>query len=222
MCRAEVSRAHVTLVASAIRLAECMNLHQDGVTLGLGAVETHVRRLIWYQLCFLDIRTYEAHAHRPIIRAEEFKTRFPLNMDDQDLERTRPPTEDANHWTEMTPTIIRFKCNELIRLVYSERLRIQDQEQEQDTLKKKAMKDSGATISTLLGKIGRARQRLNDTYLPMINNIVAIQFYGRLLLQIQTLRTHAMVLHNYHMSTEHRLPRQSFVPDISMKVAYHA
>ena len=68
LCRAEVSRAHSVLVGAAIRMAECMGLHRDGETYGMNPLETQVRRLIWYQLCFLDIRTCEAQGPRPTIR----------------------------------------------------------------------------------------------------------------------------------------------------------
>ncbi|PGH04644.1 hypothetical protein AJ80_08478, partial [Polytolypa hystricis UAMH7299] len=59
MCRQEISRAHSTLVGTAIRLAECMGFHRDPEEYGLGAIETHVRRMIWYQICYLDLRTSE-------------------------------------------------------------------------------------------------------------------------------------------------------------------
>lgn len=107
LCRSEVSRTHSALAGTAIRLAECMGLHRDGSYYGLDAVEIHVRRLVWYQLCFLDIRTCESAGPRPQIRREDFDTEFPLNVDDADLESPDPPTRDAERWTDMTFTRMR-------------------------------------------------------------------------------------------------------------------
>lgn len=107
LCRSEVSRAHSALAGTAIRLAECMGLHRDGSHYGLDAVEIHVRRLVWYQLCFLDIRTCESAGPRPQIRKEDFDTKFPLNVNDAELESSNPPTRDAEYWTDMTFTQMR-------------------------------------------------------------------------------------------------------------------
>ncbi|KAF1973552.1 fungal-specific transcription factor domain-containing protein [Bimuria novae-zelandiae CBS 107.79] len=87
LCRSEVSRAHSALVGAVIRLAECMGLHRDPSTYSSNPVEIQVRRLIWYQICFLDMRTCEATGPRPQIRRDEYDTRFPLNIDDDELEQ---------------------------------------------------------------------------------------------------------------------------------------
>lgn len=63
-----------------------MGLHRDGTEYGLGPVETHVRRMIWYQLCFLDIRTCEAQGPRPGIREEEFDTQMPVSLASEEEE----------------------------------------------------------------------------------------------------------------------------------------
>lgn len=75
-------------------MAECMGLHRDGQTYGMNPLETHVRRLIWYQLCFLDIRTCEAQGPRPTIRRDEvslyFKTAYVSCAADVSPGQTRP------------------------------------------------------------------------------------------------------------------------------------
>lgn len=109
LVRAEVSRAHSALVGSAIRLAECMGLHRDGSHYGMTPVEVHVRRMIWHQLCFLDMRTCEATGPRPQIRKDDYDTHFPLNVDDTDLLAANPPTEDHPYWTDMTLARIRME-----------------------------------------------------------------------------------------------------------------
>lgn len=102
LIRAEVSRAHSALVGTAIRLAECMGLHRDGTHYNLKPIDVHVRRMIWHQLCFLDMRTCEATGPRPQIRKDDYDTRFPLNVNDADLLEANPPTEDRPYWTDMT------------------------------------------------------------------------------------------------------------------------
>ncbi|KMU72766.1 hypothetical protein CISG_03200 [Coccidioides immitis RMSCC 3703] len=126
MCREEISRAHSVLVGTAIRLAECMGLHRDPEEYGLGPVECHVRRMIWYQLCFLDIQTSLLQGPRHSIRREDFSTKFPVNMDDSEISSASTDSiVDAPRWTDMTYMRIRIECNELRRLLLVDRIRIE-------------------------------------------------------------------------------------------------
>lgn len=102
----------------AVRMAECMGLHRDGEEYGLTPLETHVRRVIWNQLCFLDIRTCEAQGPRPVIRREEYDTRLPLNCDDTEVTHENAPDPDscAGRWTPITLPLIRFEINEMMRI----------------------------------------------------------------------------------------------------------
>lgn len=121
LCRAEISRSHSVLVGAAIRMAECMGLHRDGETYGLNHLETHVRRLIWYQLCWLDIRTCEAQGPKPSIRKDDFDVRMPLNVDDIDIRATGPPPTSSDIWTDSTATVMRFELTEMNRVVWVDR-----------------------------------------------------------------------------------------------------
>ena len=168
-----------------------MGLHRDGTEYGMGPVETHVRRLIWYQICFLDIRTCEAQGPRPGIRAEDFDTQFPLNVDDVDLERLDPPTESARTWTDMTLSLIRFECNEMHRVIWIDRPRLE---------KKKI------NLTALLGKVENFRRTIKEKYASLIDDAVPVQHCARLVLEILSLRMHAMVLHRYHNSNIHAIP----------------
>ncbi|KAL8736774.1 MAG: hypothetical protein Q9166_000140 [cf. Caloplaca sp. 2 TL-2023] len=191
LCRSEISRSHSALVGMALRIAECMGLHRDGTEYGFGPVETHVRRLIWYHICFLDIRTCEAQGPRPHIRADEFDTQFPLNVDDQELEAQDPPTESALRWTDMSLTLIRFECNEMCRVVWIDRTR----------LEKKMI-----SLTAVLGKIENFRKMMKDKYLRFVNDNVPVQHLGRHVCEISTLRMHIMVLHRYHNSVSYQIP----------------
>lgn len=168
-----------------------MGLHRDGTEYGLGPVETHVRRMIWYQLCFLDIRTCEAQGPRPGIREEEFDTRMPLNVEDSDLESPNPPTESATRWTDMTLSLIRWECVEMHRVVWVDRPRLD---------KKKI------SLTAVLGKVENFRRMMREKYLSLIDDSVPVQREGRLLCEVLTLRMHAMVLHKYHNSVTQVIP----------------
>lgn len=191
LCRGEVSRSHSVLCGTAIRIAECMGLHRDGTEYGLGPVETHVRRMIWYQLCYIDIRTCEAQGPRPTIRADDFDTQFPLNVDDDELENPNPPTEFIPRWTDATLSLIRSECIEMQRVIWVER----------PLLEKKKI-----SLTAVLGKAENFRRMMKEKYLSFVDDSVPIQHYGRLVCEIHTKRMHAMLLHRYHNSVAHTIP----------------
>ncbi|KAK5155692.1 hypothetical protein LTR04_005796 [Oleoguttula sp. CCFEE 6159] len=209
LCRGEVSRAHSALTGTAIRLAECMSLHRDGSHYRLSPVETHVRRLVWYQLCFLDLRTCEATGPRPQIRKDDFDTKLPLNVNDTDLESLDPPTHDAKTWTDMTLTRIRFECNEMHRTIWFERPRIDNKK---------------TTLTALLGKVQKFRAAIEEKYLPLIDDTVPIQHLTRHVYGILSNRFHVMVLHRYHNSVSLKLPDRlrQIILDSGTRVVEHA
>ncbi|KAL9095488.1 MAG: hypothetical protein Q9165_002359 [Trypethelium subeluteriae] len=194
LCRAEVSRAHSALTGTAIRLAECMGLHRDGSYYGLSAVETHVRRLIWFQLCYLDIRTCEASGPRPQIRSRQeggFDAKFPLNIDEEELLLPNPPTEDAPRFTNMTLAIIRMKVNEIQRLIWEERPKVEQQK---------------TSITAVLGKLQRARLEMDAKFIPLIDERIPAQLLAKHVYHITADRWHISFLHRYHNSVAHRMP----------------
>ncbi|KAL8666888.1 MAG: hypothetical protein Q9202_001128 [Teloschistes flavicans] len=194
LCRTEVSRSHSALVGTALRIAECMGLHRDGTDYGLNPVDTLVRRLIWYQICFLDIRTCEAQGPRPHIRVDEFDTQFPLNVDDVDLERLMPPTSSVHRWTDMTLALIRMECNEMCRVVWVDRPRLEKRK---------------ISLTAVLGKIESFRKTMKDKYLCLVDDNVPIQRLGR---HIST----TTVLHiRYQVS----FPNTTFFPALQLNPA---
>ena len=186
-----MSRSHSALVGTAIRLAECMGLHKDGSAYNMGAVETHVRRIVWYELGLLDIRTCEAQGPRPGIREGDFDTKLPLNVDDNDLELDRPPKVSAERWTDMTLTLIRMECNEMMRLIWFDRPR----------LEKKQL-----SLTALLGKIENFKKIMHEKYVPLIDMNIPVHHAARLILNLLCARMHIMVLHRYHHSVSTRIP----------------
>ncbi|KFZ23130.1 hypothetical protein V502_02392 [Pseudogymnoascus sp. VKM F-4520 (FW-2644)] len=191
LCRAETSRAHSVLVGAAIRMAECMGLHRDGETYGLNPIETQVRRLIWYQLCFLDIRTCEAQGPRPSIRKGDFDTRLPINVNDVDLHANGKPVAGVDRWTDATFTMMRFEINEMMRLIWSERPRIESRK---------------STLTNLLGKIEAFRRHLAEKYDHLVDERVPFQRFAKMVKTLLLGRLTVMVLHPYHNSVQSMMP----------------
>ncbi|KAK2821782.1 hypothetical protein FQN49_007681, partial [Arthroderma sp. PD_2] len=194
MCRNEVSRTHSALVGTAIRLAECMGIHRDPEEYGYGPVETHIRRMIWYQLCFLDLRTSESQGPRQTIRREDYSTKFPLNVNDADFAIKRDGRlTDMPKFTDMTFTRLRFECHELLRVSYVDRIKLED---------------NSISVTRVLGKIEAFRRATYAKYGPLIyvTNPRPIQRAAQLVLSILICRTYTSVLHRYHNSVSVRIP----------------
>ncbi|KAH7035069.1 uncharacterized protein B0I36DRAFT_429282 [Microdochium trichocladiopsis] len=193
LCRAEVSRAHSVLVASAVRAAECMGLHRDGQAYGLSPVDTHVRRLIWHQLCFLDIRTCEAQGPRPVIRREEYDTKLPLNCNETELTNVEPGPANADHWTTNTIALIRFEINEMMRSIWVDRRRLETRK---------------TTLTAVLTKVEHFRRKMSEKYDHMLDMEDPLQRYTRVVMHLLTYRLHVMVLHPYHSNAASAMPRK--------------
>lgn len=193
LCRNEVSRAHSALVGAAIRLAQCMGLHRDGSSYGFSAVDTHVRRLVWYQLCYLDIRTAEATGPRPQIRRDEYDTKLPLNVNDEDFLVSPPPTEDSPVWTEMTLTRVKIECYDLIRQLW-------DDMQRMDRKK--------TTLTATLGKIQRFRASTGAKYMAMVSGNTSLHALTRQVYRALSNRCFVIILQRYIVGTVHPMPER--------------
>ncbi|KAJ9318596.1 transcriptional regulator family: Fungal Specific TF [Paecilomyces variotii] len=191
MCRGEISRSHSALVGLGIRLAECMGFHRDASEYGHGPVETHVRRLIWYQLCFMDLRTSEVQGPRACIRREDYSTLFPLNLNDEDFTSGR--LDDVNRWTDMTFSRIRFECQEITRVCLADRLR----------LEKRLI-----SLTHLMGKIESFRKAMYAKYEPLYNvpNATPIQRAAEHMLGLWICRLYIAVLQRYHSNPAAPIP----------------
>jgi len=191
LCRDEVSRAHSVLVGAAIRMAECMGLHRDGESYGLTPLETQVRRLIWYQLCFLDIRTCEAQGPRPAIHQDDFNTALPFNCDDdEDLTGPAAP-RSSDGWTPALFCCIRFEINEFMRLLWFERRKLEMRRQ---------------TLVNVVHRIDKFRKGLADRYFHRLKDRTPMQEYTKLVIQLLVHRLYAMVLHPYHANVTNPMP----------------
>ncbi|CAK7270626.1 hypothetical protein SEPCBS119000_004184 [Sporothrix epigloea] len=178
----------IYLVGAAIRMAECMALHRDGSAFGLTPLETHVRRLIWHQLCFLDIRTCEAQGPRPTIHREDYDTLLPYNCDDEDLilEAGASPFAPKQAWASSFLAVLRFETNEMIRVIWMDRIKLERRK---------------THLTMVMAKIDRFCQRLDEKYEGFLDDSTAIKRYTRLVKELFMCRMHVMVLHPYHSNT---------------------
>jgi hypothetical protein len=200
MCRDQLSRAHSVMVGMAVRLGESMGLHRDPQEVyGLTPVECHVRRILWFQLCFLDFRTSEAQGPRPGIKREDYDTKFPININDTAL-LVGTPQEARNEFTDMTVSRIHFECTEMQRVIWYDRIRIE---------KKRT------SLTHILGKIESFRKAMEKKYSPILDIQVPIQKYAQLLLQVQIQRLYVMVLHRYLNNDRNKVPERLFRLTIS-------
>ena len=172
-------------------MAECLGLHRDGSTYGMNALETHIRRLIWHQLCFLDIRTCEAQGPKPQIRRDDFDTKLPLNIDDSDLDATDKYLSSADRWTDATFSLIRFEINEMMRTMWIDRPRIEMRK---------------ISLTAVLAKIETFRKNMAAKYDQLMDERIPIQKCAKIVKALLISRLHIMVLHRYHSSVLSPMP----------------
>lgn len=168
-----------------------MGLHRDGETYGMNPLETHVRRLIWQQVCFLDIRTCEAQGPRPAIRRDEYDTKLPLNVDDVNLHTTGPPPKPSDRWTNVTCSLIRFEINEMMRTIWVDRPRIERRK---------------ITLTAVLSKIETFKSEMAAKYDHMMDDRIPVQKCAKTVKALLIARLYIMVLHRYHNSVVSPMP----------------
>lgn len=114
--RFDDSRYAWTLTGLVIRMAQALGIHRDGQKFGLSPFETEMRRRLWWQICNLDVRASEDHGSDPSIVEQTFDTKFPLNINDDDIspEMTEPPMEREGR-TEMMFDLIRYTVSTTVR-----------------------------------------------------------------------------------------------------------
>ncbi|KAL6800972.1 fungal-specific transcription factor domain-containing protein [Trichoderma sp. SZMC 28013] len=114
--RHDDSRLVSSLLGVVIRNAQAVGLHRDGTKFNLSPYETEWRRRLWWHICVLDIRAAEDHGCDPSIYDQNYDTRFPLNINDDDLSpeaTVAPPLRQGI--TDMTFCLLRFEVAVAIR-----------------------------------------------------------------------------------------------------------
>lgn len=114
--RSDDTRYVWTLTGLLIRLAQAQGCHRDGPQFDLLPFDTEMRRRLWWQICTLDVRASEDHGCDPSIIEQSFDTKFPLNINDEDITPTMKemPVEHEGA-TEMTFDLIRYSVSTTVR-----------------------------------------------------------------------------------------------------------
>lgn len=114
--RFDDSRYSWTLTGLIIRIAQSLGVHRDGSRFKLTPFETEMRRRLWWQICSLDVRASEDHGSDPSIVEQSFDTKFPLNINDEDIwPDMEAPPEEREGRTEMLFDLIRYMVSTTVR-----------------------------------------------------------------------------------------------------------
>ena len=114
--RSDDTRYVWTLTGILIRLAQALGVHRDGQKFGISPFETEMRRRLWWQIATLDVRASEDHGSDPSIIEQNFDTKFPLNINDEDISpTTKEPPQEHEGATELTFDLIRYTVSTTVR-----------------------------------------------------------------------------------------------------------
>ena len=149
-----------------IRLAERSGLHRNSQCLQLSAVDTQVRRLLWFQICMLD--SYIAqNLNSPVaILDDGLDTPMPFNVDDIDLDLSSYQIIANHRWTDVTFTLIRCEYHLL---------------QRNCTRQMAAIKEGIADPTAARRLINLQRRKIEEKYLSACDPRVPIQRCAKLL-----------------------------------------
>lgn len=98
-------------------MGQALGLHRDGTNFeNLTPYEIETRRRVWWALCLLDGRASEDQGSDNMITHGSFDTKFPLNINDSDIEpgTTKMPTE-RDGITDMTIPLIWIEIDSITR-----------------------------------------------------------------------------------------------------------
>jgi hypothetical protein len=182
-----------------------MGLHKDPSAYSTSPIECQVRRLIWHQICFLDLRTCEATGPRPQIRPDDYDTRLPLNIDDIDLDRAAygdksvDVEKDRTYFTDMTITRMRFECYDMHRYLWVERPKLERERREGE---------KKVTIDTLLARVQSFKATMEKTYVPMLSKTAPLHALASQIYGILSNRLYIHILQKYLSSDRHKMPER--------------
>ncbi|EED16675.1 conserved hypothetical protein [Talaromyces stipitatus ATCC 10500] len=193
LCVDGISRAHSALVGLAVRLAECMGYHRDPTEYGFSTAECQVRRLIWYQICYLDWRTSEVQGPRPFIQPNGYSTKLPWEVTPSQSFSPSSNIDTGPRWNDMIFSVIRFECQEMHRICLVIRKKVD--------LKK-------LTITAAISKLERFSKDMHDKYDSVLNSTAQqpLQHAARVTMDLFISLLYLNLLHRYMNSVTYRIP----------------
>lgn len=107
-----------TMIAVILRLAQRLELHRESSLSVTSPLNAEMSRRLWWHILALDVQCAEDHRTEPLIHNRQFDTRFPLNINDEDLVLGAKefPCERSGY-TNMTFSLIRFEVTATYRLL---------------------------------------------------------------------------------------------------------
>lgn len=94
---------------SLMRMAIQMGLHQDPDHLGgMALLQKEMRRRLWYTILELNVQAALDSGMRPMVTSDDFDTRPPLNLNDEDLDNEMQ--WDSSKEMSLMPTRTSFQC----------------------------------------------------------------------------------------------------------------
>ncbi|KAL8673080.1 MAG: hypothetical protein Q9168_002503 [Polycauliona sp. 1 TL-2023] len=160
----QISRAQTSLVGALVRLAQCAGLHRDASHSDTSPLECHIRSLLWYQVCFLDLHTCEAQGPQPMIHDDDFDTPLPMDVDDLAFDVSTLPIP-SNGFTDVTLTLMRFEITELHKSIFRDRI---------------ALNKKTTDLPTVRASVESRIQTLAAKYLVKLDDSIPIQRCARL------------------------------------------
>ncbi|KAE8550782.1 hypothetical protein TMatcc_008838 [Talaromyces marneffei ATCC 18224] len=195
MCLDEISRAHSALVGLAVRLAECMGYHRDPTEYSFSTAECQVRRLIWYQICYLDWRTSEVQGPRPFVQPNGYSTKLPLEISSSSSQFSSPTSnpESGPRWSDMIFSVIRFECQEMHRTCLVIRKKVD--------LKK-------LSITAAISKLERFSKDMHEKYDSVLNATPKqpLQHAAKVTMNLFISLLYLSLLYRYMNSVTYRIP----------------
>lgn len=105
-----------TLTSLAVRIAQAMCLHHENSPSSHPPFAREMRRRLWWQICLLDSHAADDRATNPVVNADSFNTKLPLQINDEDLQFDSCEEQDEHQgFTDMTFSLICYEIVDTIR-----------------------------------------------------------------------------------------------------------
>lgn len=174
-----MSESQIDLVSALIQLAKRAHLHLQPQGPSISPVERQIRRLLWHQICFLDLRTAEIFGSQPIIRDNVLDTPLPLDVDDEALGTSHDQSPLTSRWTDATFTLLRYECYLVHRLIFE---------------KTKEVENNMTDIDSVRRLVDRKKAAIEENYLNHLDETIPIQHYAKVVGRLLTSVFNAMLL----------------------------
>ena len=174
-----MSESQLGLVSVLVQLAKRAHLHLEPQGPSISTVECQIRRLLWHQICFLDLRTAEISGSQPLIWGNALDTPLPLNVDDEALETSNIQSPSGSQWTDVTFTLLRYECYLVHRLISE---------------KTKEIDNNMTNLDSVRRLVDRRKAAIEEKYLNHLDENIPIQHYAKVVGRLLTSIFVAMLL----------------------------